>query len=158
MRGPLQTTGMWLIASLCLVLACDRSPRRGEIVPHSDQQHARPEPETRTAQTSEPEKPMKGGGEVSAPRAKSALNIEWHTDPTQCYQLGVAAFEVTLDKNGSVHQIWLVNGADNEFTRAAREAISQQTFEPAMYRGKPVAVSYHVSVNHVPLRKVKGPC
>ena len=148
---------MWLIASLCLVLACDGSPRRGEVVPQSDPQHARPEPGTRV-QPSEPEKPMKVGGEVSAPKAKSSLNIEWHTDPTQCYQLGVAVFEVVLDKNGSVHQISLVKGADNDFTRAAREAISQQTFEPAMYRGKPVAVSYHVSVNHVPLSKVKGPC
>lgn len=46
----------------------------------------------------------------------------------------------------------------NEFTQAAREAIEQQQFAPAIYRGRPVDVIYHVSINHVPIKKVKGPC
>ena len=158
MRGPLQTTSISIVASLCLMLACDRSPRRGPVGPESDQSHARAEPSTRTAQASLPEKPMRVGGEVSAPKPRSALNIKWRDDPAQCYQLGVAVFEGAVDRSGSAHQITLIKGPDNEFTRAAREAISQQKFEPAMYHGKPVDVTYHVSVNHVPLRKVKGPC
>ena len=95
---------------------------------------------------------------MSAPKAKSALNIEWPNDPNQCYELGVAVFEGVVDRNGRVHRITLVKGPDNEFTRAAHEAISQQTFEPAMYRGKPVDVTYTVTVNDVPLRTVKGRC
>lgn len=149
---------MWPIAFLFLVLPCDRSARRGPVGPQSDQSHARAEPSTPAAQAGLPEKPMRVGGEVSAPEPRSALNIKWRDDPAQCYQLGVTVYEGVVDRSGSVHQISLIKGPDNELTRAAREAISQQKFEPAMYRGKPVDVTCHVSVNHVPLRKVKGPC
>lgn len=158
MRVRLQITGTWLAMFLCLVLACNRSSSPDEPKARKDEQHAQPEATKRTAQPSEPVKPMKIGGEVSAPTPTSRLNIRWPGDPTQCYQLGVAVFEGVVDSNGIVHHIKLVKGPDNEFTRAAREAIAQQKFEPAMYRGKPVDVTYHVSVNHVPLKRVKGPC
>ena len=31
-------------------------------------------------------------------------------------------------------------------------------FDLTMYRGRPVDVTYHVTINHVPIQKVKGPC
>jgi hypothetical protein len=34
----------------------------------------------------------------------------------------------------------------------------QQKFEPALYRGKPVDVIFHVSITDVPVKRVKGPC
>ena len=57
-----------------------------------------------------------------------------------------------------LRDVKLIKGPDNEFTRAAREAIARQKFEPALHRGKPVDVIYYVSINHVPVKKVKGPC
>ena len=52
----------------------------------------------------------------------------------------------------------LIKGPANDFTRAAHEEMTQQKFEPARYRGKPVDVIYHVTINHVPVKRVKGPC
>jgi len=158
MSVQLQMTGTWFALLLCLVLACNRPPSPDEPNRQKDVQHAQPEAAKRPAQPSEPVKPMKIGGEVSAPTPRSRLNIRWPGDPTDCYELGIAVFEGVVDRNGSVRDVKLVKGPDNEFTRAAREAIAQQKFEPAMYRGKPVDVTDHVSVNHVPLKRVKGPC
>jgi hypothetical protein len=110
------------------------------------------------AQPTEPSKPMKVGGDVSAPKPISRWRTPWLHDPNQCYQLGVAVFEGVVDRHGNVRALKLIKGPDNEFTRSAREAMARQKFEPAVYRGKPVDVIHHVSINHVPVKKVKGPC
>lgn len=106
----------------------------------------------------EPPEPMKVGGEVSAPKALSPLRIRWPGDRTQCYQLGVAVFAGVIDRHGVARDLKLIKGPDNRYTRAARDAVAGQKFEPAMYRGKPVDVTYHVTVNHVPIKRAKGPC
>ena len=106
----------------------------------------------------EPSKPMRVGGDVSAPKLISRWRTPWPRDPNGCYQLGVAVFEGVVDRNGKWRDLKLIKGPDNEFTRATREEMAQQKFEPAIYRGKPVDVMLHVSINHVPVKKVKGPC
>lgn len=151
-------TGIGLAIFLCVVLACGRPPNADVT---KEPRHS-PEPQSKVgkpaAQPTDPVKPMKVGGEVSAPKLISRPRMPWPDDPTECYQLGVAVFEGVIDRNGSVHDLRLIKGPDNEFTRATREAMAQQKFQPAMYRGKPVDVRYHVSINHVPVKKVKGPC
>jgi TonB family protein len=143
---------------LCMVLVW--SPPSGAEIPKEiqDNREAQPKVARAAAQRSEPVEPMRIGGEVSAPKLVSRPKIRWSDDPTQCYQLGVAVFEGVVDKNGSVKELRLIKGPDNEFTRAAREAMAQRKFEPAIYRGQPVDVTYHVTINHVPIKKVKGPC
>lgn len=147
-------------AALCVCVVLVRgAPSSAEVsqeMRHDQrvqQKAARP-----ATQSGEALEPMRIGGEVSAPKPVSRLNIRWPDNLTECYQLGVAVFEGVVDKYGVVHKVKLIKGPDNEYTRAAREAIMQQTFEPARYRGKPVDVTYHVSINHVPVKKVKGPC
>jgi hypothetical protein len=147
-----------IAACLCVVLACS-GPHQSDVPTElSAGQQGQPKAPGRAAQPAEPLKPMTIGGEVSAPKPKSVLDVKWPTNSTQCYQLGVAIFEGVIDRNGNAQEVRLIKGPDNEFTQAAHEAIAQQKFEPAIYRGKPVDVTYHVSINHVPVKKVKGPC
>jgi hypothetical protein len=158
MDGSAQTSGAWLAILCGVVLACGRPP--GADVPDTlkDEPQAQPKATTSAPPPSEQLKPMKVGGEVSAPKPTTRLNIRWPGDPTQCYQLGFAVFEYVIDSTGMVRDVKLIKGVDNEYTKAARAAIEHQKFEPAIYRGKPVDVTSHVSVNHVPVKKVKGPC
>jgi hypothetical protein len=103
--------------------------------------------------------PMRIGGAVSAPKliSRATRNLRW-PDPNQCYQLGAAVFEGVIDKTGAVRELKLVKGPDNEFTRARRDELLQDKYSPGMYRGKPVDVKITIAVNHVPVKKVKGPC
>lgn len=101
---------------------------------------------------------MKVGGKVSAPKPITRWKRPWPDDPSQCYELGVVVLEGVVDKSGNVRGLKLIKGPNTELTRAARDAIAQQKFEPAIYRGKPVDVIYSVAINHMPLKKVKGPC
>lgn len=157
MRGSGHRTGIWLASFVAVVLAVARLP--GADAPHGlDDAQARPKATTPAAKPSEAVKPMKVGGDVSAPRPVTRLNIRWPDNPTQCYQLGIAVFQGVVDRNGTVHDVKLMRGPDNEFTKVAREAIEHQKWQPAIHRGTPVDVTYHVSVNHVPVKKVKGPC
>jgi hypothetical protein len=111
---------------LCMVLAW--SPPSGVGMPkeRQDNPKAQPKAPRPAAQPSEPVKPMRVGGEVSAPKLISRPKHWWPNDPTQCYQLGVAAFEGVVDKNGNIKELRLIKGPDNEFSRAAREAIAAE--------------------------------
>lgn len=150
-------TGIWLASFVGVVLAVGGLPSADGPQELNDAQR-QPKATTPAAKPSDAVKPMKVGGEVSAPKPITRLNIRWPDNPAQCYQLGVAVFQGMVDRNGTVQHVKLVKGPDNEFTKIAREAIEHQKWQPAIYRGKPVDVTYHVSVNHVPVKKVKGPC
>jgi TonB-like protein len=148
-----------VVVFFCIALACSRPP--GPEVSNkevSNKPNVQTEAAQPLAQPTEPSKPMKVGGEVSAPKPISRPGPLWPHDPNQCYELGTAIFEGVVDRNGNWRDLKLIKGPDNQFTRAARETIAQRTFEPAIYRGKPVDVVLHVSINHVPVKKVKGPC
>jgi len=156
--GSVQFTRVGWAIFLGVVLA--RSPAPAADMPKKMQDHPNAQPKaTKPAMDpSEPLRPMRVGGEVSAPKLVWRPKRRWPDNPTQCYQLGVAAFEGVVDRKGSVRELRLVKGPDNEFTRALREEMAQQKFEPALYRGKPVDVRYHVTINHIPVKKVKGSC
>ena len=155
----MQITRVCAVVLLCMALACYRPPDpevSNKEVPNKPD--VRPQAAQPAAQPAEPSKPMKVGGDVSAPKPISRWRTPWSHDPNQCYQLGVAVFEGVVDRHGTVRELKLIKGPDNEFTRSAREAMAQQKFEPAVYRGQPVDVIHHVVMNHVPVKKVKGPC
>lgn len=158
MRGSAPKPVLWYLVLLSAMVACGRAP--STAVPDKLKDAAPPQPTTTTqpSEPNEPVKPMKVGGEVSPPKPATRLNIRWPANPTQCYELGVVLFEGVVDKSGTLRDLRLIKGPDNEFARAARSAIEQQKFTPAMYRGKPVDVMYHVSINHFPMKKVQGPC
>jgi hypothetical protein len=158
MRRSAHRTGIWLVIFVGVVLSLARLASADALHELKNAPQAKPKATTPVAKPSEAVKPMKVGGEVSAPKPITRLNIRWPDNPTQCYQLGVAVFQGVVDRNGTVHDVKLLKGPDNEFTKAAREAIEHQKWQPAIYRGRPVDVTYHVSVNHVPVKKVKGPC
>ena len=153
----MQITTIPCLIFLSLALACS-SPRAGMPKEAQDRPTTQREAPRPPAKPTERPTPMRVGGEVSAPKLISRPKHPWPNDPTQCYQLGVAVFEGVVDRNGDVTELRLIKGPDNEFTRAAREAMARQKFDPALYRGKPVDVIYHATINHVPIKKVKGPC
>ena len=104
-------------------VACGRAP--STAVPDK-LKDAPPQPTTtQPLEPNEPVKPMKVGGEVSPPKPATRLNIRWPANPTQCYELGVVLFEGVVDKSGTLRDLRLIKGPDNEFTRAARSAIEQ---------------------------------
>ena len=155
----MQITRVPVVVLLCMALACSRPPDSEVSNKEAPKKPTvQPEAAQPATQPTELSKPMKVGGDVSAPKPISRWRTPWPHDPNQCYQLGVAVFEGVVDRNGNVRELKLIKGPDNEFTRSAREALSQQKFEPAIYRGKPVTVIHHVAINHVPVKSVKGPC
>jgi len=141
-----------------MALACGGQPAANVPAGTSHSPETQEKATKHVAPRTERVTPMKIGGEVSAPKPLSRVNIRPPDDAAHCYQLGIALFEGVIDRTGSVREIKLIKGPDNEYTQAAREALAQQKFEPALYRGKPVDVTYHVSINHVPMKQVKGPC
>jgi hypothetical protein len=154
-----QITRVRAVVLLCMALACGRPPDSEVSNKEATKKpNVQPEAAQPATQPTELSKPMKVGGDVSAPKAISRWRTPWPHDPNQCYQLGFAVFEGVVDRNGNVRELKLIKGPDNEFTRSAREALSQQKFEPAVYRGKPVDVIHHVSISHVPVKKVKARC
>jgi hypothetical protein len=103
--------------------------------------------------------PMKVGGEVSAPRVISrVVPTPAGIDPKQCYELGIASFEAVIDKRGHIQSVKQTAGPQNEFSKASGEALKQWKFEPGKYRGQPVDVIFNFMINHVPQKKVDGPC
>jgi hypothetical protein len=79
-------------------------------------------------------------------------------DPKQCYELGIASFEAVVDKQGNVRDVKQIGGPENEFTRPVPTALKQWKFVPAQFHGEPVDVIFNLTMNHVPGKKVKGPC
>jgi hypothetical protein len=66
---------------LCVVLACG-GPSQADVPRElREGQQGQPKAAGRAAQPTEPRKPMKIGGEVSAPKPTSGLNIKWPGNP-----------------------------------------------------------------------------
>jgi hypothetical protein len=159
LRRGVPITGRVVLLGAMAFVACNNVPGSGVPNNRLDRKpDVRLEPARPATQPTEALAPLRVGGEVSAPRLLSPAKTLFRPDPRQCYQLGVAVFEGVVDKDGNLRGLKLVKGPDNEFTREARGALEQRVFEPARYRGKPVDVVYHVTINHVPVKKVKGPC
>jgi hypothetical protein len=158
MSGSVRARRGWLVAWLWCA-ACGGAPSADLPRNIEDKRPAEaPAAVARPATPPEPVEPMRIGGAVSPPKPKSRLDIRWPGDPSDCYELGAAVFEYVVDSTGRAQKVRLIKGVENEHTQAARDAIARQQFEPATFRGKPVDVIYHVSINHVPLKTVKGPC
>ncbi len=60
---------------------------------------------------------------------------------------GLVIAELVIDENGVVRDVAIQESPADEFSAAATEALEQWTFEPATKDGKPVAVTYIVTVN-----------
>ena len=142
----------------CVAIACSRSPAAGV-----SKAEVRQAPAVRKETARPVEDPyelsqlMAVGGEVSFPKLISGGMARW-PDPNGCYELGTVTFDAVIDRDGRVRDLKLLKGPADQFTRAAQEAFSQRKYAPAMYRGKPVPVKLTVTINHVPRKKVNGPC
>jgi hypothetical protein len=105
-----------------------------------------------------PPEPMRIGGDVSAPRVISRVEPDLPSYAGQCFEQGIAVFEAIVDEHGTVRDLKLTHGPENEFTRRMMDAVAKWRFEPGTHRGEPVPVIFNVTVNHVPIRKIPGPC
>ncbi|MFQ5349433.1 MAG: energy transducer TonB [Thermoanaerobaculia bacterium] len=94
-----------------------------------------------------PRGPMQVGGDVRPP-------VRIHSPPPRYTEIARAAriqgtviLEAVIDANGRVDRIKLIKGLPMGLDRAAVDAVDRWRFEPATYKGKPVAVIYRLEIH-----------
>ena len=93
-----------------------------------------------------PSGPLTVGGEVLPP-------VKVHAPPPRYPEIarkariqGEVHLEAVIDATGGVGRIRVIRGLPMGLDRAAVDAVSQWRFEPATYRGRPVAVIYNLTI------------
>ena len=93
-----------------------------------------------------PPGPLRVGGEVLPP-------VKVHSPPPRYPEMarkariqGAVHLEAVIDATGRVVRIRIIKGLPLGFDQAAVDAVSQWRFEPATYRGRPVAVIYNLTI------------
>ena len=135
-----------LIATV-LLLACDKpevvEPPRpdGRVQAVGTQEVARPVPNSPA--------PLRVGGDVVAPV------IVQRVDPVYpeyrgTYRQGILVLECVVTDAGDVRDLRVVKGLGNSFEQAILYAVKQWKFKPGSLHGKPVAVIFNLTINHVP--------
>jgi TonB family protein len=135
---------------LLLVQACN-SP--------SERVGAAPEPRASTetsaakrAPIARESEPVRVVGDVIAPVAIHRVDPSLDECKTQRVRLsGVPLVETVIDESGVPTNVRMAKAVHPCIDRAAVEAVKLWRFKPAMHRGKPVAVTYHLTV-HVNVR------
>jgi TonB family protein len=84
---------------------------------------------------------------ATAPRPLSKVNPVYPEKARQQRKEGTVTLGLTVNKDGSVSGVHVVNGVDKDIDRAAIEAVNQWKFDPGTYQGNPVDVELAVTVN-----------
>jgi TonB family protein len=93
-------------------------------------------------------KPMKVSGEVQRPTALSTPAPVYPDAAKASKAEGKAIIDCVIDEQGKVAQAKLVKSAGNEdLDKSAVDTVKAWTFHPATLKGKPVAVSYTLTIN-----------
>jgi TonB family protein len=96
-----------------------------------------------------PPAPLRVGGDVVAPVIVRRVDPVYPKD-RGTYRQGILVLECVITATGEVHDLRVVKGPGNSFEQAILDAVKQWKFKPGSLHGKPVAVIYNLSVNHVP--------
>ena len=91
--------------------------------------------------------PASAGPCATTPRALRKVNPSYPEKARRNRKEGTVTLELTVNKDGSVSGVHVVNGVDKEIDRAAVDAVSQWKFDPGTYQGNPVDVDLDVTVN-----------
>ena len=87
------------------------------------------------------------GDGVSAPKLVSSKDPEFPSGHTEKDFSGNCLVSFVVDSSGVPEQVRVGKSLGDDFDERAVEAVKQYRFEPAMYKGQPVAVSLKVEVN-----------
>lgn len=99
--------------------------------------------------TPAPAKPMRIGGEVSAPvviHSVSPVYEECSKEPLR--GSGVLNLEAVIEADGTVASVRIMRPVHPCLDRVHVAALKQWRFRPATYRGRPVAVLFSMTVHH----------
>lgn len=92
-------------------------------------------------------KPLRVEGKVQPPKPLSKTPPEYPDSARENRVEGTTAVEITIDKQGKVQDPVVKQSSGNEdLDKAAVQAVSAWTFQPATLDGKPVAVYYTVTI------------
>jgi TonB family protein len=104
----------------------------------------------RITATSNPQQqaPIAVGPGVSPPRAIFTPDPDYPPTVRQGKHTvqGTVVLGLTVDENGTVHDVHVITSLDKRLDQNAMDAVKQWKFQPAMKDGKPVAVLTTVQV------------
>ncbi len=86
------------------------------------------------------------GGDIEPPKALEKLPPRYPPEMRKSGMSGIVVAELVIDQGGAVRDVAIQDSPADEFSAAATNALEQWTFEPATMDGKPVAVSYIVTL------------
>jgi TonB family protein len=106
-------------------------------------------PQDGAAATTAQETVYKIGGDVSAPVLTYSVDAEFPDAEKNAKQglQGVAVVELIVDSKGRPRDIRMKRSLRPDFDKCAINAVRQYKFDPAMRKGKPVAVALTIEVN-----------
>ena len=92
-------------------------------------------------------KPLKAGGEVRRPEKIYGQPPQYTANARSEKVNGVVIYETTVDHEGCVRDMRLVQGLHPELDAIAKWSFERWVFRPAMLKGHPVSVSYNLTAN-----------
>ncbi len=99
------------------------------------------------APPSEPEGPIRVGGDVKPPVKLVSPSPQYTEIARKARIQGVVIVEAIIDKQGNVTNVKILKALPMGLDLAASDAVSKWHFKPATLNGKPVAVIYNLTVN-----------
>ncbi len=93
------------------------------------------------------DQPMRIGGNVMQANLVSTVKPIYPVEAKQKRIEGVVKLEVTIEKDGSVAQIAVVEGP-SELQQSATDAVRQWVYKPTLLNGEPVKVLTTVDVHY----------
>jgi protein TonB len=91
--------------------------------------------------------PLRVGGEVLPPVKRHAPPPDYTEIARRARIQGVVQLEAVIDATGAVTRVRVIKGLPMGLDQAAVDAVREWRFTPATFRGKPVAVLYHLTIN-----------
>jgi TonB family protein len=93
-------------------------------------------------------KPMQVSGDVQAPKALSTPAPTYPDAAKKAKAEGKVVVDCIIDKQGHVTQTKVATSSGNQdLDTSARDTVNTWTFKPATLKGKPVEVSYTITLN-----------
>ena len=99
---------------------------------------------------SAPAQPYRVGGDVKAPVLEHRVEPVYTPEAARARISGIVIVEATIDETGRVTHVDIMKPLPFGLDQAAVDAVMQWTFKPGTLNGKPVAVSFNLTVDFRP--------
>jgi protein TonB len=94
-----------------------------------------------------PPEPVRVGGTITTPRLLHRVEPHYPLRAAMARQQGVVTIDATVDEQGQVRDVSVVESATKLLDRAAMDAVLQWRYEPLLYRGRACPFRVIVTVN-----------